>query len=116
MTGASIRLRFRRHLLGVVLLAAVASCGAPSEEEVQREFNEFVSSRRSCDTAADCVAVSPGCPLGCWVAVSRSAQGAVERKARDLIDDYESGGRSCAYGCIEAGALLCEEGRCGLEE
>ena len=62
--------------------------------------------------ASDCGIARVDCPLGCFVAVRADRVTSVERKARELIEDYESGGRSCAYDCVEPGALECVRERC----
>jgi hypothetical protein len=98
-------------LLCIGLALAAAGCGR-SEEEVQKEFDDFVAASNACQQPADCVLVSPGCPLGCFVAVSSAKKAEVEEKARDLIDEYQAGGQRCDYDCIAPGALLCEAGRC----
>ena len=81
---------------------------APSEEEVRAEFEKFVSSRRACALDADCVLAAAGCPLGCTAAVNREHQAAVEAKARELIEDYESGGAACDYECVSEQAACVE--------
>jgi hypothetical protein len=92
------------------VLSALGGC-APSEEEVMAEFDEFLATRVACDAVDDCVLVFPGCPLGCAVGVNRGAAGEVEQKAEELIADYESGGRSCDYECLQL-EPACEAGRC----
>jgi hypothetical protein len=92
-------------ITGCVLLA-------PSEEDVQAEFNEYVSGANACSTDDECAYASAGCPLGCQVAVQKDRVGDVERKARELIDDYETGGRACAYECVPALGVACRGGRC----
>src|SRR5262245_64921926 len=90
------------------------ACGA-SEEEVQREFNALVAASNSCTRDSDCATVSPGCPLGCIVAVNAKHKQNVERRARELIDDYEAGGQACAYGCVNPGRVACIANTCGFE-
>jgi hypothetical protein len=85
---------------------------APSEEDVQSEFNDYVAGANSCSTDDQCAYASAGCPLGCQVAVRTDRVGDVERKARELIDDYESGGRACEYECVEPLGVTCRAGRC----
>jgi hypothetical protein len=89
---------------------------APSAEEIQEEFDAEVARSRACEQVSDCVVISPGCPLGCWVVVSAAAQDRVSRKARELIEDYESGGAACDYGCTEAPAVACLAGACSAAE
>jgi hypothetical protein len=96
------------------VVAFVAACGA-SEEDVQREFDEFVAERNRCSADTECVLVFPGCPLGCFVAVNAQFEAVVAAKAEDLIDDYERGGTRCDYGCVQAGAVVCLDGRCATE-
>lgn len=101
-------MRFSVFLLG---LSTLMGC-APSEEDVKREFSEEVARSNACEQASDCVSVSPGCPLGCYVAVNVAHRERVERKARELIEGYESWGRQCAYECIEPPEITCVDHKC----
>jgi hypothetical protein len=94
-----------------VLCVGLLSACAPSEEEIKAEFADFVDSRKACATNEDCVVAWTGCPLGCGTAVNRRHQEAVEQKARELVEDYESGGASCVYDCTVV-AAVCLEDRC----
>jgi hypothetical protein len=100
--------RIRSWRVLVVLLAACA----PSEEEIEAEFEAFVASRNHCESRSDCALVALECPLGCFIAVRSEHAGAVRDKAQALIEDYESTGRGCAYGCVQAPALECKMKRC----
>src|SRR5215207_2047089 len=95
-------------LKGALLLVALAAaaCGR-SQEDIEAEWDETVAGANACQSAADCVLVSPGCPLGCFAAVNSSKKAEVEAKAADLVDEYESGGMACAYSCIAPGPLEC---------
>lgn len=94
---------------------ALLAC-APSEKEVQVEFDAEVARSNACQVAEDCVVVSPGCPLGCWVVVNAQHRGRVERKAQELISDYESAGAACDYGCTEAPAPACVNAKCAAAQ
>jgi hypothetical protein len=94
-------------------IAALPACG-PSEEEIQKEFDAYVAARNACTVTDDCVLANADCPLGCWVAVNRAYQADVEKKARDLVTDYESGGPSCVYDCQPA-VPVCTDGHCVLD-
>ena len=94
----------------VLSVACVAS-----EEEVQREFDQLVAASNSCERDTDCAVVSPGCPLGCQVAINAEHKQVVERRARELIDDYERGGRACDYECVAQGRVACVAARCDFE-
>lgn len=98
-------------------LAGLSSvgCGA-SEERVQDKFADFVSERDSCDVATDCMVGSYGCPLGCYVAFNKKYEDEVADKSERLIKKYERGGRACEYLCSEPDEVVCEAGRCGVEE
>ena len=100
---------------GVCSALLVASC-APSDDEVQKEFDVEVQRSNGCSEAAECIVVSAGCPLGCWVLVNAKFQARVEAKARELIDDYESGGARCDYECTEAPPIACSAGKCAPAE
>jgi hypothetical protein len=101
-----------RLLLAAALLAT--SCLAPSAEEVQEKFNTFVDSANQCTAASDCAVVSPGCPLGCSVAVRADRKADVEAKAHDLISQYQRAGARCDYDCSGVGPLTCTAGRCAF--
>jgi hypothetical protein len=96
--------------LSLIVLAAVG-CAA-SEEEVKREFNEFVSEHQACEQDSECTLIQPGCPLGCSVPVASNAAQAGERLARELRDDYERGGRGCDYDCVAVCGVACESNTC----
>jgi hypothetical protein len=98
-----------RWQLSIAALLALAC--APSEDEIEQEFADYVASRKACAVDDDCVLASTECPLGCGTAVAREYQSEVEQKARELVDDYESGGQSCQYGCV-ALVAACQAGRC----
>ena len=106
-----------RAALGLAALWAglgLAGC-APSAEEIQEEFEEYVDGVNACSVATECAVVMPGCPLGCGVAVRVDQVAAVERKADELIGDYVSGGQVCIYTCPAPGAVECVGGRCAFE-
>ena len=101
----------RFALLGFAAWLGALGC-APSQEEIEREFDAYVDGANACSAASDCGIARVDCPLGCFVAVRADRVTSVERKARELIEDYESGGRSCAYDCVEPGALEGVRERC----
>jgi len=113
--------RARRHswaaglLWGVGSALLVAGCG-PSADDVKQEFDVEVQRSNGCSEASECVVASAGCPLGCWVLVNAEFQARVEAKARELIDDYESGGSRCDYDCTEAPMIACSAGKCAPAE
>jgi hypothetical protein len=85
---------------------------APSAEEVQREYDAYVSARNACSVDSDCAIVFPSCPLGCYTAVAVQYQAAVESKARELVDEYESQGQKCYYDCQAVQGAVCTSGNC----
>ena len=97
-----------------LLLFVCGSCAAPSEDEIRAEFDSFVGSHNACDDVSECTLIFPGCPLGCYVPINVESADDASAKAKALIDDYESGGRGCAYNCIEATPLACRNHRCDL--
>lgn len=106
------------RLGGLLALAAAAAASLGcirSADDIQQEFDEVVAESNACTTADECVIVSPGCPLGCFVAVNASSEAGVEAKAKELIDSFEAGGRSCDYECLAPGPVECVEGRCEVE-
>src|SRR5687768_6897953 len=103
-----------RYLAFPVFILGV-SCSAPSEDDIQAEFDAFVAHNNSCMVDDDCALATADCPLGCFVAVNESRVDETEAKARALIDDYESGGRKCFYQCATPGPLRCEAQHCVVE-
>jgi len=97
--------------LMVVLLAAT---GCASEERIQDQWDDWVDENNTCEVADDCALVYPGCPLGCFTAVSADAVDAADEKADDLIRRYELGGRACDYDCMAAGEPVCDAGVCAV--
>ena len=83
-----------RAIFAMFCAAAIGGC-APSEEEIKQEFGEFVSKHVACTRDTECALISPGCPLGCSVAIQAGAASEGERLGRELIDDYERGGTAC---------------------
>lgn len=104
--------RFAYRGLGLIGAALLAFGCAPSEEEIQEEFDAFVAQRNGCEVDADCEMASADCPLGCFVYVNRAKVAEVEAKAKDLIEEYESMGTQCAYDCIEPPGAVCEAKHC----
>src|SRR5689334_5156580 len=103
------------RLWSVIAWVALAAPGcAPSEAEIKREFGDFVSKHAACTSDADCALISPGCPLGCFVAVQKSAASEGERLGRELIEDYESGGSSCEYDCVVVCGVACQANACAV--
>ena len=101
--------------LGCIGLAALSMSCAPSEEEIQEEFDAFVAERNHCAAASECTLISPGCPLGCGVGVRVDQAAEVQAKADELVEDWESGGRSCDYECLML-TVDCLDGRCEAVE
>ena len=92
----------------------MAERSAKDQVQTKQEFDAYVEGANTCSAASECGIARADCPLGCFVAVRLDRVASVERKARELIEDYESGGRSCAYDCVEPGPLECVRGRCGV--
>lgn len=90
------------------------TAGCVTEEGIQQKWDDYVADHNSCQAASDCVSIYPGCPLGCFEAVSASDKSDAEAEAARLVDKYESGGRACDYSCVEPGPLVCEAGHCGF--
>lgn len=94
------------------LLALLAACGGHrSEADIRADFASYLGGRRACDGDAACVLVSPGCPLGCSVAVNRAHADEVEAYGRALVREYERRGQRCDYDCAPT-AARCEGGSC----
>jgi hypothetical protein len=102
----------RPWALAWLLLGATCSV---SEAEVQRQFDAYVAGANSCENEGECTTVFPGCPLGCFVAVRNDRKVDVERKARELIEQYSRGGQKCVYDCPAPGPIECRAKRCAAD-
>ena len=92
----------------MVLVLSLVGCG-----DVEQAWDEWVDEHNSCEVAADCALVFPGCPLGCATAVNVEFVDDAEAKASRLIGRYERFGRSCDYDCIATEEPVCNDaGRC----
>lgn len=110
--------RRRRPWIGPATVFCVVAAGfgcGPSEGQIRDEFRRYVHGANQCEEARECALVYPGCPLGCFVAMRSDRAAEVERKAQQLIEDYESDTTSCEYGCPPPGAVQCVDGRCSVE-
>jgi len=106
-----------RTLASTLLTTLVVVLGcAPSEEEIKEEFAAEVERSNDCSADSECVTATAGCPLGCWVVVNAEFKARVEQKARELVEDYESGGQGCDYECAEQPTVACVNGECAAAE
>jgi hypothetical protein len=94
-----------------VAVALLALGCARSEAEIKAEFDAFVATRNECAATEECVLAAADCPLGCFAAVNVKHEAAVEKKADELVDEYERWGRHCENDCA-SGKATCVEGRC----
>jgi hypothetical protein len=93
----------------------LASCDPPTEEEIQEEFNQAVAASNDCETDADCVLVTPGCPLGCGSAVNIEYETEIRNLAKKLIFEWQLGGKGCDYSC-PCMIAVCSENKCEAVE
>jgi hypothetical protein len=108
-----VRVRsLRRGALALLALAGLSGCIGLSEEEAKQRFQDYVDTANRCERDDECALAGAGCPLGCFVAARADRKADVEAKARELIADYQRGGRRCEYGCVEAGPVVCRQQRC----
>jgi hypothetical protein len=77
-------------------------------------FEKLVSEHNSCLSSSDCAVVTPGCPLGCYVAVRRSDVPVVESRARELVAENGPDCR-CMYKCPPEPRPSCANGICTTE-
>ena len=78
-----------------------------------QEFQAFVSKNQACSADDQCELIMPGCPFGCYAAVSASAKPAVQKKLADLHAQMQP---RCAYRCIGPPKVECQKGVCSLRE
>ncbi|HEY8926236.1 MAG TPA: hypothetical protein VIU64_17760 [Polyangia bacterium] len=99
----------------VMVLVLVGCLFGRSEESVRSEFEAYVKGASACTAASECAIAGAGCPLGCFAAVRSDRVADVEEKARQLVSEYERGGKGCAYDCAGPGPLRCIEGHCNAD-
>jgi hypothetical protein len=107
----------RLGFLTVALCAVfgpAASLEGDSDREIKARFTDYVNRANMCTMASECALAFTECPLGCYVAVRVDRKADVEAKARELVNDYERGGRNCAYGCVAPGPVTCTDNRCSV--
>lgn len=99
----------------VIAVSLLAVGCSRSDTEIKAEFDAFVATHNECavDVADECVLASADCPLGCSAAVNVKHKAVVEKKAAELVDEYETWGRKCENDCI-GGKAMCVEGRCSF--
>jgi len=102
-------------ILSLTVVAVVGCLFGRSEESVRSEFEAYVKGASSCTAASECAVASADCPLGCFVAVRSERVADVEAKGRELVSEYERGGKGCAYDCVPPGPLRCVEGHCNAD-
>lgn len=103
-----------RVLLFLAVCLPIFGCG-PSEEKVQEDFEDFVSTRRDCSLDDDCAVKSFGCPLGCATVYNSEYEDEIQEEADRLLRKYERGGTSCDYDCAVAPEPVRAAGECSLE-
>lgn len=101
-----------RHLW--VVSVVLFGCGA-SEQSVSDRWDDYVDEHNTCIDANDCAVVYPGCPLGCFTAVSSDNVAEAEAEAERLVRAYERWGRRCDYDCLPNISPTCEAGRCDVQ-
>ena len=89
------------------IVAALLGLGLACVSEARVE--EHLEEANYCESAEECVAVYPGCPLGCSAWVNE----AEVEEAEALIERYHGQHpERCAYDCIGEGPPRCESGQC----
>jgi hypothetical protein len=86
-----------------------------SESRLDDAWALFVDDHNGCDVAEDCALVFPGCPLGCFEAVSVAHRDEAQAYADRLVRRYERGGRACDYDCMAPAPPRCDAGRCRVD-
>ena len=89
----------------VLLFSAVLilSCTSGiSEEEAVQQFEQALIGKQFCQTDENCTIISPGCPLGCNVSVNTIYSTELQMIGADLVEQFNSGGKGCDYGCVVA--------------
>jgi hypothetical protein len=109
--GCGMLCRMSRTLR-VMVIIVLSGCIGRSAEDVSQEFNAFVAERQACSATTECKLVGFGCPLGCGVYINARFEPEVAAKAKELIADYERGGTSCDYDCVQSPPPACTNGRC----
>jgi hypothetical protein len=103
--------RYPRRMRLALVAFVLVGCAATAEE-VRADFEAYVAGANACAVDADCAIASGDCPVGCWVVVRVDRVDDVERRAQELVSDYERGGARCEYDCVPPGDPICDGGRC----
>lgn len=77
---------------------------------VQSEWRAYVQDLPNCRTNDDCVVITPGCPIGCAVAVPAVSVDDAEEFAAELVDRYQNVFRPCVYECGPVPPATCNLG------
>ena len=91
-------------LLLFLLILNLQACvlNSPTEADIQAEFDHALIGTQHCVTDSDCKILYPGCPLGCAASVNGEYVSQLSATATRLINDFNAGGQSCDYGCLDA--------------
>ena len=99
---------------GMALMVAVflLSTGAPAlaVDEQRGLIAERIKEANHCQTDADCVVASFGCPFGCGVYVNRKE----EPVLREAVESYNGPSKGCMYDCVKPPQPQCVSGKCGI--
>ncbi|MBN2526471.1 MAG: hypothetical protein JXR76_08755 [Deltaproteobacteria bacterium] len=99
----------KTHVFVMFICLGLMSCiDFRTEEEVQEEFQTEVAAANDCESTADCVLITPQCPLPCGVAVNVDEEARIRLLATRLVLEYDG---SCDNSCPSL-AAICEDKKC----
>ena len=98
--------------MGLMLATLLVTGCTVDEQTLVDRWDTFVAENNSCAVDTDCAVVYPGCPLGCYDAVSTDAVDEAEAEADRILRIYRRPGRGCDYDCTQNDPPTCEAGTC----
>ena len=91
-----------------------ASTPFEDAERANAEWDEYVATHNTCETADDCVVIPTGCEISCYDAVASDSEEEALAEAARVKELAREANQDCAA-CGPAGEPRCEENVCVLE-
>lgn len=82
-------------------------------ERANAEWDEYVATHNSCQTADDCVVIPTGCEISCYDAVASEFEEEALAEASRVNELAKEANQDCAA-CGPAGELQCEQDVCAI--
>ena len=90
---------------------AATPSGPHSEDAHMEQFQRMMQQNQACEKDSDCELIMPGCPFGCYAAVSATSKESVQKKLADL---HKRLSPRCVYRCVGPPTVECRQRSCAL--